>query len=515
MPNDARPMLAAFAGGVASMGLEIVAARVIHPVYGSSVYVWGSILTVFMLALSTGYYVGGRRAARDASRRRLAQFLLLSALLTGGALVAREYVLGFGLELPVARRYQSLLPILVLFGPAAAVIGFVSPYAAELSENVEGTGDAAGQAYAAGTIGSIVGAVLTTFAVIPYGSVFVATVAFVLVLVLGGGIVTPRQTRDTAVAMAIVVIIVAPLTLAGAASGDVVYETDTAYHHLTIEDRDDVRYMFLNGQPNAATYLDGRQRYVFDYQPVLHTPVLYHSGDPDAIDRVLVIGGGGGGVSTRYAEEYGATVDVAEIDPEVERVAREYFDVSHPRVRWHVTDGRRYLRETDHTYDVIVVDAFRKTGVPYHLLTAEFHAIAADRLRPDGTITYNLITPYEGGGSDFWRTETRTLRTAFDTVDVYPTAPRRSRRVQNVILTAHDGPPVDAATITARADRPAVGVPRERLQVDARVPNVDPTDVPVFRDGRGGATRYLQQFADEEYLVLTTTENASATPAAP
>jgi spermidine synthase len=511
--DDRAPLLAAFVGGAASMGLEVVAARVVHPVYGASVTVWGSILVVFMLALGAGYYAGGRLAARDASRRRLGQFLVLAALLVGAVAAASDAVLDVGLSLPVAPRYQPLAPLLVLFGPPAAVVGFVSPYAAELVAD-ESTGDAAGRAYAAGTLGSILGAAGATFVLLPYGSVALAYGALVAALAGGSLVVAPDRRRVATAGGLALVVVALPVTgvapgpgpLAG---GDAVYETETAYHHLAVRDEGGVRYLVLNGDYHSARYRDGREGYVFAYQALLHVPALYGPA-PDEVDRVLVVGGGGGQVSTRYAREYGARVDVVELDPEVARVARTYFGARDPNVTWHVADGRRYVRESDRTYDVVVVDAFREDGVPYHLLTTEFHRLLRDRLAPDGVVAYNLISPYEGGGSDLWRAEARTLGARFDRVDAYATAADRPGRVQNVVVVARDGPPVATGRLRERAATRPVGVLADRLALDSRRANVRSVDVPVFRDDRGSARPYLRQFAGEPYLTVQTNGNETA-----
>src|SRR5690348_10561320 len=57
-------LVVVFLSGAALMGLEMVGARVLWNDFGSSVFVWGSILSVFMGALAGGYYVGGRLADR-------------------------------------------------------------------------------------------------------------------------------------------------------------------------------------------------------------------------------------------------------------------------------------------------------------------------------------------------------------------------------------------------------------------------------------------------------------------
>ena len=50
----------AFTSGFIIMSIELLGGRVLAPYFGSSIYVWGSIITVFMIALSFGYLIGGQ-----------------------------------------------------------------------------------------------------------------------------------------------------------------------------------------------------------------------------------------------------------------------------------------------------------------------------------------------------------------------------------------------------------------------------------------------------------------------
>src|SRR3954451_14104333 len=62
------------------MAIEILSGRILAPNFGNSVYVWGGVITIFMLALSLGYLLGGRWSRVRPSLRRLALILLAAAL---------------------------------------------------------------------------------------------------------------------------------------------------------------------------------------------------------------------------------------------------------------------------------------------------------------------------------------------------------------------------------------------------------------------------------------------------
>src|SRR5690625_1220159 len=75
-------LLVAFINGFVIMSIELLGGRVLAPYFGSSVYVWGSIITVFMLSLSLGYLWGGRLSMKAASPQVFALFFVSAAILT-------------------------------------------------------------------------------------------------------------------------------------------------------------------------------------------------------------------------------------------------------------------------------------------------------------------------------------------------------------------------------------------------------------------------------------------------
>lgn len=111
--------------------------------------------------------------------------------------------------------------------------------------------------------------------------------------------------------------------------------------------------------------------------------------------RVLMIGLGGGQLSNvLFAQLSGVEIDAVDIDPEVVRLARTYFELpDDPRYRTHVGDGRLFVeRHGEPDTDLLILDAFRGTSVPYHLRTRQFYAACRARLRPGGALVANLHT---------------------------------------------------------------------------------------------------------------------------
>src|ERR1043165_2564934 len=70
-----------FISGAVLMALEIVGSRVLAPYFGSSIFVWGSLISVVMAALSLGYYWGGWLSAREPSYGRLLTLLIIPGVI--------------------------------------------------------------------------------------------------------------------------------------------------------------------------------------------------------------------------------------------------------------------------------------------------------------------------------------------------------------------------------------------------------------------------------------------------
>src|SRR5690349_4812681 len=151
------------------MGVELLGGRLLAPSFGSSIYVWGAIITVFMLALSLGYRAGGRYSLRTPSVRRLGVVVLVAAATT-------LPVIGFGGEaldrVAIAipdPRFGSLTAATALFFVPTFLSGMVSPYAVRLLvDREQHSGRHAGQLYFVSTFGSAAGTLLTSFYLVLY-----------------------------------------------------------------------------------------------------------------------------------------------------------------------------------------------------------------------------------------------------------------------------------------------------------------------------------------------------------
>ncbi|MHC4914145.1 MAG: spermidine synthase [Planctomycetota bacterium] len=154
--------------GAGLMSLEMVGARVLWNNFGSSVFVWGSIISVFMAALSLGYSLGGLVADKRPSLAWLAGIVgvagVLVMLLTQLSVRLCNAVDNWDL----GPRVGPLVASVALYFVPSVLLGAVSPFAVRLqAKALTSMGNVAGRLYALGTVGSLAGTLLTTFLLIP------------------------------------------------------------------------------------------------------------------------------------------------------------------------------------------------------------------------------------------------------------------------------------------------------------------------------------------------------------
>ncbi len=446
-------MIVFISGGVL-LALEIVASRVVAPYFGNSVYVWGSLIGVFLAALSLGYFLGGRAATRWPAWGPFLTLVLASGACiypiphVAGAVLGAIAVHDFG------PRADTLIGSTALFFLPSVLLGTVSPYAVRLrARSVEGIGNVAGILYALSTLGSIAGTLLAAFVLISaFGvrSIIQILGATEMGLALLGWVWYRRVGAGAAAAA----VMAGVLTLGGAVPPDgpgVIYARDTIYHRITVSDEGLLRYLKLDRYWQSARDLDAPQRTVFGYTDYLHLPLVFQP----APRRVLFVGMGGGTAPSRFYRDYPEVqIEVVEIDPAVVETARRFFALpTGPRIRVHIQDGRRWLRRTPERYDLITLDAYLIDTIPFHLATREFYTEAAARLAPGGVLASNVIGAIIGPQSRLFRAIYKTYRSVFPAVYVFPVNGGPSEALQNIILVGTMEPRLSRAEILARAAR--------------------------------------------------------------
>ena len=153
-----------FGCGWVLMGLEIIGGRMLSPYFGSAAWVWGSVISVFLVALSAGYFAGGVLSQRVPNAAGLAVVILAASASVVPVAFWYQPVSEWIADWELHERWGALIAATVLFLLPSVLLGMVSPYAIQLTAtSLDTVGLSAGRLYAVSTLGSFLGCLLTSF----------------------------------------------------------------------------------------------------------------------------------------------------------------------------------------------------------------------------------------------------------------------------------------------------------------------------------------------------------------
>jgi spermidine synthase len=435
-----------FVVGSASLGAEIAAARLLAPYFGASTIVWANTIGVVLVALSVGYWLGGRYADRHPHLRGLCLLVLVAAGLIALIPFAARPFLSFSVdafeEISVGGFLGSLFGVLVLVAVPVMLLGAASPWAIRISvPDVAHSGEVAGRLYVLSTAGSLFGTMISALALIPFVGTqrTFLTFALALALVAAAGL----GWRYLLAPVALAGVIAVPVgTIKAADTGRVLFEAETELQYVRVVEQDDGdRALELNeGQAVHSLYRPGSHLTgdVWDGYLVLPFAAL---GRPP--ERIAMLGNAAGTVARAYGHFFPRTaVDAVEIDGELFDVGRRYFDLDNPKMEEFEEDARPWLARSDGGYDVIMVDAYRQPYIPFYLATKEFFELTRDRLTAGGIVILNAGHPE--GNDDLETVLGRTM------AEVFPNVMRHPIEDTNTLLVASEAP-LSAQRLAARA----------------------------------------------------------------
>jgi spermidine synthase len=395
-----------FAGGFASIGVELAASRLLAPFFGSSTFIWASLIGLTLAFLSLGYFLGGRLADRRPEAEVLYAVAVVAAVAIGTIpFVARPLLTGSlqaFRELDAGAFYGSLAGTLLLLAPPVTLLGFISPFAIRLQlSDVASAGKTAGSLYALSTIGSITGSFIPVLVLIPLIGTAATFIALSLALLVPAvaGLVAVRARPVALVAALAALAVPALATPAGVRPPDrgvLLHERESAYNYIQVVDEDGRRSLILNDGHAVHSVYDPAELLTggpWDYFMV--APLMVEDAPPAATMAgprdALLIGLAGGTVARELTAAYGPIpITGVEIDPEITDVAREYFALDElDNVEVIVADGRYALRTSDAAFDLIGVDAYRQPYIPFQLTSREFFQDVSAHLRPGGVAVVN------------------------------------------------------------------------------------------------------------------------------
>lgn len=429
------------------MVVEICAFRLLAPEFGNSVFTWTALIGVILIASSGGSYLGGYLADR-----RLA-LDMIGWLLAGAAVLVFFIPPLHGYVGPLVASSGRLIagPViiaLILFAVPAILLGAVSPAAIRfysLTSKDSKIGASAGIISMLGSLGSFVGTFLSGFFLLStFGvrSIFFGVALLLLVLAIVAFTLAKNTFRQQ-LPILLAGLFAAATALADSPTrpADVIYEEESFYHRIRVSETGQSphkrRVLELDSTQEGGMNPDTGEL-ILAYQ---HFWRLAQLNESLQIKRALFLGAGAFGMPnevSRILPE--AHVDVAEIDPRVIEVGRQFFQLNdHPRVHAHAQDARSFLNThtaPDQRWDLIFGDAYNGIrSIPGHLTTSEFFKLVHDRLTDDGAFIMNIISAVQGPRAELLAALLASVRSAFPNVEIFAVGGIQTEP-QNVILLA-------------------------------------------------------------------------------
>lgn len=409
-----------FITGAAVLVVEILGTRILAPFYGSTIFVWSSLISVTLGFLSLGYWLGGKLSDKDPSFFNFYLIIFLSGVSISVFLQFKKFIIlfadNFGLQ------YGPLVASTLLFGITFFLFGMVSPFAIRLLTNLlQIVGSRSGSVFAFSTIGSLFGAILSGFVLIPIFSIstiFYTTSIILIILSILGWALFARQSIISRKLIATIFIslffLAAGFFLKNSDIFQLTFSQNGVFISETIfEENNFYGYNKLIGQPRVSDgkicflidgtlqgCIDKNAKEEADFIPIA---AVVNSYPRQHELRFLMLGFGVGEYFYYYPPK--GIIDIVDINPSSFKAFfaanktllnlgdKGFGSLSFNR---HQEDARNFLRKSNKKYDVIFTDLLSNVVFPEYVFTREAFLLAKESLTKDGSFIISIIGKTDG-----------------------------------------------------------------------------------------------------------------------
>lgn len=385
--------------GCVVMAIELLGARLLSVCYGGSIHVWAAMISVTLLSLAVGYFLGGVLADRRPQAWLLYAIILVSGVFACAAPFARFAIRTLYGDLSI--QAGTLVSSFTVFFIPLTLLGMCGPFVIRLlSVAVSGAGKTAGSVYGISTVGSVGGTLLTSLWLIPaFGTPMSFRVSGCVLFALSGVGLFTQKSKLLVPALGLLVAAALIPTSMGTASGamtapdgtrmELVHATESSYGRLTVIDKKGERLLLMNGILQTGTPIHKNElskgvKLLYDNYFLELMPYCFE--DPRG-KRALLIGLAGG-LLAEILELHGVEVTAVEIDPEVVRIARKLFGYDGQVI---IGDGRQAVEDTSETFDMCIIDTYSGDAFPFHMASAEMFEEVSRILGDRGVLGINYI----------------------------------------------------------------------------------------------------------------------------
>lgn len=373
--------------GFVTISLEILVIRQLIPYVGNSVIVTSLIIGIFLLFLALGYWMGGQY--REKYFHKLRRNFLIATCLMGigvSTLFIDNFFYYFDAWLIQYELFALSLYLLLVLSPIVFCLGQTIPIMTNLFDQHDRVGQISGKSLFVNTLGSFLGALLTSLLLLNYLGVAWTVVWNCWLLLLLCVIVSNKESYTPA---SMGIFCMAAYFIYGI---NVLYENDNFirtnnyanYQVLTLNDP--TRRIFSVNRSASSTLYEQKKgaAYIEYVKTVLFKTLGLRN------KAILIIGAGGFTFSAEGT--FNNQITYLDIDRDIKTIAEKHFLKEKINGGFIGQDARTFLKHHRQDYDVILSDVYKhRENIPSYLLTKEYFLEIRQALTPEGIAVFNII----------------------------------------------------------------------------------------------------------------------------
>ncbi len=396
----------AFVEGGGVMCVELCSAKILSPYFGTSIYVWASVLGITLTALMSGYYLGGYISSRNQKRETVFRLMLVGGCLVTVIPLVSNFILPITINFSLLKGTVISLMCFLFF--PLMIFGAVSPLIINLlTDEAKDSGKSSGTVYAVSTLGGIITTFMVGFYTLPEYGLNATLFSYGLIVIITSlSLFVITKKIDATAILLIVVSLCSYAFNKGFKNEGVIYKSEGILGEIKIVDKTlfstdeqrqkPYRQLMVNNISQTIMDIQNPDKSYWDYVKM----ITYNINAYSKGKKALLLGMGGGTI-LRQLKRNLFEVDVVEIDERMEFVAKEYFGIADDN-NIVIDDARHYIKTTDKKYDVIIYDLYHSETPPIHLMTGEAFSEISSRLNENGILAinfYGFIKDSKGKGA--------------------------------------------------------------------------------------------------------------------
>jgi len=375
-----------FLEGFVSVSIQMLVMRQLVPFVGTSHVVTSLVIGIFLASLSLGYVVGGRVKENHIQCLLRNTTIAIFFIGFGLAYITMSTVFNFLSDVFNQPVIEVSIYLLFFLSPIVFLLGQTVPLLTNFYKSST-VSETAGNAFAMNTVGSVLGSIVTALFLFQYFGV-ANTIIIDMILLFVVCFLFMNNKQYIKYGTFIISLIF------GAFIYNTGYERSNfiltnVYTNYEVIEEEALTVFRMNDSSSSAIYKDGKSWKYIEYVKA----ILFGRGNQELRDSDILVLGAGGFTLSMADDLPKNNYTYVDIDPDIKKVAEEYFLKEPIKGNFVAEDARLFVRKSDKKYDAVLVDLYsNKTTIPWHVLTTEFIKDVRNTTKEGGIVVFNIIS---------------------------------------------------------------------------------------------------------------------------